>query len=225
MSKKILIAVLMLIILFQASAQEVENAVSKKHGNLNYLLSTPKNYNPENSHPTIIFLHGADRSNTKHHPAKYAKRANIDFPFIVIAPSCTSGCSWSSVDLTGILEQASKSVSIDPDRVYLTGYSMGGAGTWANLKKINHLLAAAAPMAPAGGSTNNICVASDVAVRVYHGTADYGFANSQKMVAKLKDCSNSVAELIPLEGQGHGIWPAILSDKSFYDWLLRYSRK
>ncbi|MEO9802780.1 MAG: hypothetical protein ABJF04_06015 [Reichenbachiella sp.] len=220
MKNKIIIATLLGCLYFPCSAQEIDRAVAKKFKDIPYLLSTPENYTADQIYPTIIFLHGGDRSNTKHHPSKYAKRAEIDFPFIVIAPSCTGGCSWSSVDLEGLFKQASADVSIDPSRVYLTGYSMGGAGTWANLKKIHHLLAAAAPLAPAGGNTSNLCVAKDLPIRVYHGTADYGYKNSQKMVKALNDCGASQVELVPLEGKGHGIWPGIFSDQTFYDWLL-----
>lgn len=213
-------------LLFQkAISQEIENSKSMKFENISYILSTPNTYSDDKKYPVIIFLHGGDLSNTKHHPSKYARKAGIDFPFIVIAPSCTSGCSWSKVDLKGILNQALDQVSIDPKRVYLTGYSMGGAGTWVNLKKINSLLAAASPLAPAGGSKTNLCDAKDLPIRVYHGTADYGYNNSKEMIATLKKCGASNAELISLEGKGHGIWPAIFSDKTFYAWLLSQSKK
>ncbi len=206
------------------TTQEIKNGTNERYKNLPYILSTPDNYNEDQKHPTIIFLHGGDRSNTRHHPTKYASRAGLDFPFIVIAPSCTSGCSWSNVDLEGVLKQASEKVSIDPNRVYLFGYSMGGAGTWANVKKINHLLAAASPLAPAGGSLSDLCKLKDLPIRVYHGTADYGYDRSQNMVNKLKECGSGSAELISLEGEGHGIWPAIFSKQDFYDWLLAQSR-
>lgn len=222
-NRRTLIIILSLVY-FSCSAQEIERAVAKKFKDLPYLLSTPEEYSADQNYPVILFLHGGDRSNTKHHPSKYAKKAGIDFPFIVIAPSCTGGCSWSNVDLADLLEQASAEVSIDPKRVYLTGYSMGGAGTWANLKKIHPLLAAAAPLAPAGGNTSKLCEAKGLPIRVYHGTADYGYKNSQNMVKTLKSCGATAVELVPLEGKGHGIWPAIFSDQTFYDWLLSNKR-
>jgi len=210
-----------LLLLTQALvAQDVANSESFEHKGISVLLSKPDHYSSETSHPTIIFLHGADRSNTKHHPSRYAKKAGIDFPFIVIAPSCKAGCSYATLDVAAILSKAQEMVSIDPDRIYLVGYSMGGAGTWLQLKKMAPVLAAATPLAPAGGSTSNLCVASELPIRVYHGTADGGYANSKKMVSFLKECGSNQAELISLEGKGHGIWPGILSDGSFYDWLL-----
>lgn len=213
----------LILISFTCAAQEMDHAISMKFKDFSYLLSTPSTYAVGEKAPTIIFLHGADRSNTKHHPSKYAKRAGIEFPFIVIAPSCTSGCTWSRVDLEGVLSQAAEKVAIDPNRVYLVGYSMGGAGTWTNLKKIHHLLAAAAPLAPAGGNTSGLCEARKLPIRVYHGTNDYGYKNSLNMVDYLKTCGAQSAELISLEGQGHGIWPGIFSDSNFYDWLLSQS--
>ncbi len=222
---KSVFVVLLSAVTLTAFSQNVKNAVAKKFGSLPYLISTPDNYSKEKSYPTIIFLHGADRSNTKHHPSKYAARAGIDFPFIVIAPSCTGGCSWSRVDLEGLLKEASSEFSIDPKRVYLTGYSMGGAGTWANLKKIHKYLAAAAPLAPAGGTTKDLCKVKDLPLRVYHGTADYGYNNSQKMIETLKECGSKNAKLMALEGKGHGIWPGIFSEAEFYQWLLKQKRE
>lgn len=207
-----------------AYSQGIENVTSMKYEGITYLLSKPLNYSEAQNHPAIIFLHGGDGSNTKHHPSKYAAKAGINFPFVVIAPSCTGGCSWSGVDLEGILEQTSKVAKIDPNRVYLIGYSLGGAGTWANLKKSHHLIAAASPLAPAGGFSTDLCLAKDLPIRVYHGTADGGYRNSRMMVDKLKECGSKNVELISLEGKGHGIWPDILSDQSFYDWLLSKSR-
>lgn len=205
-------------------AQDPKNATHKNHNGIPFIVTTPDDYSNDQVYPTIIFLHGGDRSNTKHHPAKYASKAGLNFPFIVIAPSCTSGCSWSKVDLEGMLQLSSEEFSIDLNRIYLTGYSMGGAGTWTNLKKIAPLLAAAAPLAPAGGSTSDLCKAKDLPIRVYHGTADHGYENSKNMVKKLKECGSQTAELMPLEGAGHGIWPAIFSDESFYSWLLDHSK-
>ncbi len=221
---KFILFTFLIIAAASSTAQEIKNSTNEKLGALPYILSTPDNYGEGNLHPTIIFLHGGDRSNTRHHPAKYADRSNLKFPFIVIAPSCKSGCSWSNVDLEGVLKHASSKVSIDPSKVYLIGYSMGGAGTWANLKKINHLLAAASPLAPAGGSTDGLCKVKNLPIRVYHGTADGGYTRSQRMISTLEDCGASNVELISLEGQGHGIWPAIFSGQQFYDWLLSQSR-
>lgn len=225
MKRKISILIPVALLALKVNSQEIEYATSMKYENIPYILSTPKNYSIDSEHPTIIFLHGGDGSNTKHHPSKYAAKADINFPFIVIAPSCASGCSWSTIDLEGILKQASGEVQIDPNRVYLTGYSLGGAGTWANLKKISHLLAAASPLAPAGGTTSNLCKAKDLPIRIYHGTADGGYRNSQNMVAELKKCGAKNVELISLEGKGHGIWPAIFSEQSFYDWFLLHSKE
>lgn len=225
MNNKIILCLCMGLFLSTSQAQDGFNKSELQFENLKYIVSVPEGYTKENTHPTIIFLHGADGSNTKHHPMKYAMKASIHFPFIVIAPSCNSGCSWSSVDLKGLLDQASSKYSIDRNRVFLIGYSMGGAGTWANLKKMPDILAAAVPMAPAGGTTTGLCEVSNVSVRVYHGTADYGYDRSVKMVEALKSCGAKHAELVSLKGQGHGIWPGILSDASIYEWLLKHTKR
>ncbi|MEQ9425335.1 MAG: hypothetical protein RJQ09_13000 [Cyclobacteriaceae bacterium] len=96
-----------------SQSDEIGKSYKSETTGLNYILSFPDKYNNSEKNPVILFLHGGDRSNTKHHPSKYAKKEGIDFPFIVIAPHCTGGCSWSSVDLDGLINEiAAKTPSI-----------------------------------------------------------------------------------------------------------------
>ncbi len=189
-----------------------------------YLVSTPENYSEDKDalHPTILFLHGGDRSNTRHHPKKYAKKAGIDFPFIVIAPHCTSGCSWGRVDFASLLDEVGKEYRIDKSRVYITGYSMGGYGTWSAISRFPDLFAAAAPLA-GGGNEKTICKANKLPIRAYHGDKDNVIPHSEsvKLVSALKKCDGN-AELTTIEGGNHGIWMAIFQDAKFFEWLLQH---
>ena len=100
---------------------------------LNYLVSLPDSYKniTKKTYPLLVFLHGGDRSITKHHPKKYALKAGIEFPFIVIAPHCKGGCSWRNLQIDGLLAEVISLYRVDKKRIYLTGYSMGGAGSWS----------------------------------------------------------------------------------------------
>ena len=193
---------------------------------LEYLVTTPDNYNKNQKagYPLLLFLHGGDRSNTKHHPKKYAERASVNFPFIVVAPHCTGGCSWSGVDFEALLKKVQQEYNVDTKRMYITGYSMGGYGTWSALEKYALLFAAAAPIA-GGGNASKICVANNLPIKAYHGDKDnvIDYSQSKKMIDALKKC-NGKAELVTIKDGNHGIWPSIFQSDNFYSWLLEHHR-
>lgn len=191
---------------------------------LDYLVSLPDNYENATKVPMLLFLHGGDRSNTRHHPKKYAVRNNIEFPFLVIAPNCKSGCSWSSINYDGFLKELVETYKIDSNRIYLTGYSMGGYGAWQVLENHSQWFAAAAPIA-GGGNPDKICKAKDVAIRAYHGEMDE-VVSSQKsrlMIDALKKCGGN-ADLILYPKTDHGSWIKTYQDPAFYSWLLKHMK-
>ena len=106
--------------------------------NTRYLLYLPRAYDaqPEKRWPFILFLHGAgERGNN---PALVASqglpkllRDQRDFPFIVLSPQCVSGSYWHTDTLATMLAEAMGEYRIDTERIYLTGLSLGGFGTWA----------------------------------------------------------------------------------------------
>ena len=210
----------------QLSENSLGDANVSEKEKIPYLVSTPAGYNKDKKavHPAILFLHGGDRSNTRHHPKKYAKKAEIDFPFIVIAPHCTGSCRWGNVDFDELLNEIGKKYRIDKKRVYITGYSMGGYGTWSAISRFPDLFAAAAPLA-GGGNDQIICKAKGLPIRAYHGDEDRVIPHSEsvKLVDALKKCDGN-AELITIKGGNHGIWPAIFQDAEFYEWLLGHKK-
>lgn len=192
--------------------------------NLQYRVDKPDGYEQNGpSVPLLLFLHGGDRSNTKHHPKKYAQKANLNFPFMVVAPQRSTG-SWGSVDFDALLSEVLQDYNVDRNRIYITGYSFGGYGTWSAITQYPDWFAAAAPIA-GGGNERKICQAKDVAIRAYHGTSDRvtPYSGSKKLIETLKGCK-ATAELISMEGEDHWIWPKVFSDQSFYDWLLKHSK-
>src|SRR5882757_1945033 len=104
---------------------------------INYLLFLPKGYeaSAQKRRPLILFLHGAGERGTNvwkvatHGPPKNVT-ANPDFPFIVVSPQCPEGEIWSNDSLLALLDEITMKHSVDTNRIYLTGLSMGGYGTW-----------------------------------------------------------------------------------------------
>lgn len=93
------------------------------NGALTYVVS-PSTDTTLSLHPLILFLHGGDGSPTRHNPKRYAGAAGV--PFVVVAPQLPSGKDWSDVNVDALLREVTPMYHIDPRRIYLTGYSMGG---------------------------------------------------------------------------------------------------
>lgn len=108
-----------------------------KKVNLKYLLHLPKEYDISSKWPLIFFLHGAgergeDLELVKKHGIPMLCEKDENFPFIAVSPQCPSDNWWNVYydDLYYLLNEIKNKYSIDESRIYLTGLSMGGFGTW-----------------------------------------------------------------------------------------------
>jgi len=106
---------------------------------LDYLLYLPKDYGKvEKQWPLMIFLHGADERGTnldlikEYGPAKLAEEGK-DLGFIIVSPQCPDGKWWSNCieKVMALIDETCDNYNVDQSRIYLTGLSMGGYGTWA----------------------------------------------------------------------------------------------
>ena len=117
----------------QQKPAEVDRA---SKATLKYLIYLPKDYDQKEAWPVLLFLHGiGERGDNldlvkKHGPPKLIAGGK-QFPFIVVSPQCPNGHWWETVELTALLDEIAKKYKVDQDRIYLTGLSMGGFGTWA----------------------------------------------------------------------------------------------
>jgi poly(3-hydroxybutyrate) depolymerase len=120
-----------------------------------YQVYVPASYTPSKKWPVVFFLHGAgergadgERQTDLGLPARL--REMKDFPAIVVMPQCGPGLWWGDPEMEAqafaALEQSMKELNGDPDRVYLTGLSMGGYGTWAFGYKYPEKFAALVPV-------------------------------------------------------------------------------
>jgi predicted peptidase len=104
-----------------------------------YLLSLPKGYGEKDQQwPLMLFLHGAGERGSdlnlvkQHGPPKLIEQGK-DLPFIVVSPQCPTGLWWPELldTLNALLDEIESKYDVDPSRVYLTGLSMGGFGSWS----------------------------------------------------------------------------------------------
>lgn len=150
-----------------ASRYEARSYTDEAGESLPYRLFRPRAYDPRARYPLVVFLHGSadrGRDNVKHVSydcvADFLTRPRVQEtnPSFVLVPQASEGTHWGyyigspvPADLVvGIIQQLETEFSIDPDRIYLTGFSMGAMGTFYLVGRYPGLFAAAAPMAGGG---------------------------------------------------------------------------
>lgn len=206
-----------------------------------YLLYLPKDYKAKGTNiwPLVLFLHGAGergsdlRKVAVHGPPKLVKGGK-EFPFILVSPQCPTNQVWSDETLLGLLDDVIKKFKVDTTRIYLTGLSMGGYGTWSLGVKHPERFAAIAPIC-GGGETINVLLSSrsksaalkTLGVWAFHGAKDgvVKLEESQRMVAALKAAGVKEVELTVYPEAQHDSWTDTYSNEKLYEWLLKHQRK
>ena len=179
--------------------------------------------------PLLIFLHGRgecgnDLDRVKvWGPPKLVENQE-DFPFVVISPQCPEP-GWDVSAIKGLLDHATKSLNVDTQRIYITGLSMGGYGTWKFAAEFPDLIAAAIPIC-GGGHPAKAKDLVDVPIWAFHGDADsvVPVTQSQNMVQAIKDIDGSNVKLTIYEGVQHNSWQQTYANPEIYEWLLSHRR-
>lgn len=197
-----------------------------------YLLFLPERYGTQNKRfPLILFLHGSgecgmDLNLVKKLGVPRTAELRKNFPFIVLAPQCPKGKWWTDtgmiIRVMAMLDDVCNRYMVDRSRIYLTGLSMGGFGTWALAEQFSNQFAAAAVVCGSGGNPYLAYRLKNVPIRIYHGGADKSVSilNARMMDNALKKVGADV-QLIVYPKLGHGIWNKVYFSDDFYDWLLK----
>jgi len=196
---------------------------------MKYLLALPKDYDQKDSWPLLLFLHGAgERGNNlelvkKHGPPKLIE-AGQQFPFIVVSPQCPEGRWWEPVELAALVDEIVENCKVDQDRIYVTGLSMGGFGTWSLAAYQPKRFAAIAPIC-GGGEPIIAKLFTPIPAWVFHGAKDFvvPLERSEKMVEAMKQAGGIVKFTVYPEA-GHDSWTESYANPELYDWLLQQKR-
>ena len=214
------------------SEQMFEKEITKTVS-LRYLLYLPKGYGEkkEQKWPLILFLHGAGERGDdlevvkKHGPPKLIEQGK-EFPFIIVSPQCPIQTWWTEVldPLVALLDDVQSRYAVDPDRVYVTGLSMGGFGTWALACRHPERFAAIAPIC-GGGDWFLAERLKNVPVWVFHGAKDpvVPLRESTDMVEALKRVGGNVQLTVYPEAQ-HDSWTETYNNPKLYEWFLSHRR-
>jgi predicted peptidase len=223
----------------QALSFETRSADGMVEFHFNYLLFLPRGYgaDPQEKWPLILFLHGmgergdtpADLARVKAHgPPEWVEK-RPDLPFIVLSPQCPTTAFWVDelAALNALLDYVVATYAVDPTRLYLTGLSMGGEGTWALATKYPDRFAALAPVAAYGQTTAGLCGIKGIPVWAFHGAKDrrVPLPWGERMVKTLQDCGGNVRFTVYLEAEhDESTWNATYENPELYAWLLEQER-
>ena len=160
----------------------------------------------------------------KHGPPKLISDGK-DFPFIVVSPQCPKDVWWEPIELTALLDHMIKTHKIDEDRIYVTGLSMGGFGTWRLAAFIPDRFAAIAPIC-GGGEPYWARRFAHLPTWAFHGAKDEAvpLERSQEMIDAMK-AKGGEPKLTVYPEAGHDSWTETYNNPVFYEWLLAQKRK
>jgi pimeloyl-ACP methyl ester carboxylesterase len=202
-----------------------------------YLSSLPKDYDADAARtwPLIIYLHGGSDRGTD---LKKLYSSGVpdqiyrgrQFPFVIVAPQCPEHLRWSTDDwFEAFFKEVTARFRIDLNRVYLTGPSLGGAGTWYLAVRYPKTFAAIAPMS---GFTSHLAFIDahidrliDMPIWAFHGKLDevVPFEETERVVRKLEGKNRNLRFSADAE-VGHWIHWTVYPQGELYDWFLQHAR-
>ncbi|NNE30593.1 MAG: phospholipase [Saprospiraceae bacterium] len=186
----------------------------------------------DGKYPLMIFLHGAgERGNDlervkKHGPPKLVEK-NKDFEFYLISPQCPEKERWDPRRVRALIKKTVKKHPIDKSRIYLTGLSMGGFGTWSTSIEYPDLFAAIVPIC--GGQkedAQHVDLISHIPVWAFHGEKDkiVPEENTATIIEALKKVNDQVTYTM-YPGVYHDSWTQTYNNSELYSWLLSHRKK
>jgi len=199
---------------------------------LQYLLYLPEDYaTTKKRYPLVLFLHGAGERGRNveavavNGPPKEVKNGR-KFPFILVSPQCPEGSWWDSRVLTALLDTIEKKYRVDKNRIYLTGLSMGGYGTYDLASKTPNRFAAIAPICGAG-NPSIAPMLKDIPIWATHGTKDGAvpFEDDKKLIDAIIAAGNTQVKFTAVQDGEHDVWTDVYKGTEIYDWLLGFSLK
>lgn len=211
-----------------------------------YQLFTPAGYESGSKYPLVLFLHGLEAlgSDNKKQISgmDYAgshiwtkPQGQAVYPCFVLAPQCPRGAFWANPitrNPTGqlervveILDYLIRQYPIDPDRIYVTGQSLGGFGVWALISNYPDRFAAAVPVC-GGGRTGKVRAIAHVPVWAFHGSADpiVPVFESRRMIAAIRKAGGD-PKFTEYKFVLHNVWNLAYADPEMVIWLFHQRRR
>jgi len=205
---------------------------------IEYLVYLPEDYAPDDGDkkwPLMLFLHGRGESDgplslvAKWGPPRLVERGE-SLPYILVSPQCPREDSWREDGqqelLVELLDHIAEAYRVDTNRVYLTGLSMGGYGSWRLAADHPQRFAAVVPIC-GGGNPEDADKLKALPIWVWHGDEDRAvpFTRSVEMVEAIRAAGGEKIRFTTLEGVGHNSWSAAYATPEVYEWLNRQTKQ
>ena len=194
-----------------------------------YLVDLPDGYDADNTKrwPLLLFLHGAGERGDdlgmlrRHGPPKLTD-AGEKLPFIVVSPQCPLGTWWQPSELGALLDKIADDYRVDADRVYCTGLSMGGFGTWGLAMEYPTRFAAISPIC-GGGDVHDVARLKEVPIWAFHGAKDsvVPVERTQKLIDALKELGATPTFTVYPDAY-HNSWTETYNNPKLYEWFLKH---
>ncbi|MBT8219980.1 MAG: dienelactone hydrolase family protein [Bacteroidia bacterium] len=195
-----------------------------------YISYEPQGYDGTQDISLMIFLHGAgergeDLSKVSVHGPPKLVAEGKDFPCLILSPQCPENVWWQIPRLEATLDEFLSSHTIDKKRIYLTGLSMGGYGTWEWARQFPDKFAAIAPIC-GGLESGNVEPLKDIPIWAFHGAKDevVPLEESTKVIEAIKELGGQPQYTIYPEAN-HDSWTATYADSTFYNWFFFQHRQ
>lgn len=242
------------------TVQEFERTVSRPIG-YRYLLHLPAGYadQADRAWPLLVFLHGAGERGTdpwlvaKHGPPKLLRSDSpagkgetagaaarrtaaarlLATEFIVASPQCPAGRRWDDDAVLALIAEVSARHRVDQKRLYLTGLSLGGFGTWSLALKHPAKFAAVAPICGGGLGIDLIfalrehkAATQSLGFWVFHGAKDpvVSLDESDRLVQGLRKGGVTDLQFTVYPEALHDSWSESYANPELYTWLLQHRR-
>ncbi len=203
-----------------------------------YAVFVPPEYTPERAWPVILFLHGSGErgddgfKQTQIGISTMIRRNYRRVPAIVVMPQCRERQAWPgpmSEMALKCVEQTSRDYRLDPQRIYLTGLSLGGQGAWHLAAELPGRFAAVVPVCGFAEWGESTGVAeklagrlTDVPIWCYHGTADEAVpVEKTREMARLIKAGGGDIRYTEVPGGPHNVWDVAYADDAMWDWLFQ----
>lgn len=221
---------------------------------IRYLLLVPQDYKPDGKKwPLMLFLHGLGECSSDdlnlvkiHGPAKIVEERPA-FPFVLVTPQCPPPPgvdpknlssikpadvipivreAWKADELIQLVDHVVAKLNVDPERVYVTGLSMGGYGTWRLAAAYPDRFAAAVPICGGGDPARMAHGLVQVPIWAFHGDNDpiVPVSESQQMIFPLRQAGSEVRFTV-YPDVAHNSWEQTYNNPEVYDWLLTHRKK
>lgn len=243
----LLVLTLPLVMPSASRAQTVDDFEARSYtdgaNTLPYRLWVPRDYDPEQAYPVVLFLHGAGERGNDNRRQLSVQTAPLVFvrpqhqaqwPCFMIAPQCPTGGGWTNGDgapnpstwlrLTiEALGELFGEFNLDPTRLYITGLSMGGYGTWDAITRWPGLFAAAIPICGGG---------ADWLAKRCAKTPVWAFHSDDDPVVPVERTRQMIAAILrargtPLyteyTGYGHFSWNPAYAEPNLLPWMFAQS--